>query len=455
MSNVLRAQIRDLAFSISQQKLLLDEMQSQLENLQAQLDLIVYPVLTLPPEITTEIFLRCLPKTRELDVVNPREVPLLLTHVCGAWRHIACSTPRLWTTFYIAEKHGFLDDLANIAETWFTRAGKCALSVKFHGSVTNETDFAILLPGLRRHAREVRSLELHADVDDFVMMKPPLECVSLQKLSIRLLGHLAEHPSVEMFTNGVPLLREVSMRAAPPSFLALPWQQLTKFTGELYTVRECLQALRAMPNLTECAFGPGAYEQVEDDDEAFSHPNIQHFTLFKSVTLPALQTLEMKDVDDFDPWALDSFLLRSAAPLRKLVIRPSVVGNEATEVILSRTFLALHLTELEIWHPSKSFIPVFFELFVQDANVLPRLQSLSFRGCHSASGGITVGSLIDQAAVRITQRRCLSGCAQLQQFHAVAGTRLDVSYTSPEAHLRKLEESGMDIYIGAEKDSVI
>ncbi|KAJ7044750.1 hypothetical protein C8F04DRAFT_941537, partial [Mycena alexandri] len=164
-----------------------------------------YPVPTLPPEITSEIFLRCLPEMRELNVVNPREAPLLWTHVCSAWRQIACSTPRLWTTFYITEKHGYLDDLANIAETWFTRAGKCALSVKFHGSVTNDTDFAILLPGLRRHAREVRSLELHAGVGDFIMM-PPLECVSLQKLSIHLLGYLLEHTPVEISAHIVGLL---------------------------------------------------------------------------------------------------------------------------------------------------------------------------------------------------------------------------------------------------------
>ncbi|KAJ7044759.1 hypothetical protein C8F04DRAFT_595941 [Mycena alexandri] len=468
MSNaILRAQFDALTSSISQQKLLLDEMQTQLESLQAQLDSIVYPVLTLPPEIMTEIFLYCLPEQRKLDVVNTKEAPLLLTHVCGAWRHIACSTPRLWTAFYITEKDGYLDDLANIAETWFTRAGKCALSVKFHGSRTGETDFVSLLPGLRRHAREMRSLELHAGVGDFVMM-PPLECVSLQKLSIRLLGYLPEHPPVEIFTNGVPLLREALMNAAPPSFLALPWQQLTKFTGELYTVRECMQALRAMPNLTECAFG--AYDR-EDDHEVFSHPNIRHFTLFKCnythaasadalgvVTLPALQTLEIKGVDDFDPWALDSFLLRSAAPLRKLVIRPSVVGNEATEVILSNTFLTLRLTELEIWHPSKRFIRLFFDSFAQDANALPRLRSLSFRGCDFVNGGMTVGAVVDMAALPVTQRRNLAGCAQLQSFHVVSKPHRNAMSVYAEARLlpfKKLKESGMDIYIGTEEESVI
>ncbi|KAJ7167598.1 hypothetical protein C8R46DRAFT_1093542, partial [Mycena filopes] len=64
---------------------------------------IVYPILTLPPEITTEIFLCCLPEKRLGDVVNTMEAPLLLLQVCSVWRQIAISTRRLWTTFYITD----------------------------------------------------------------------------------------------------------------------------------------------------------------------------------------------------------------------------------------------------------------------------------------------------------------------------------------------------------------
>ncbi|KAJ7044744.1 hypothetical protein C8F04DRAFT_1351130 [Mycena alexandri] len=262
------------------------------------------------------------------------------------------------------------------------------------------------------------------------------------------------------------------MCAAPPSFLALPWQQLTKFTGEVYTVRECLESLRAMPNLTECAFGVSS---LEDDTEVFSHPNIQHFNvlgcshlaagaasadILGHVTLPALRTLKIKDVVDFNHWTLDLFLLRSAAPLRKLVICPyEVVGNEFTEVILSDTFFTLRLTELEIWDPSNLFLPLLFDSIAQDANALPRLRNLSFRGCDFGTSGMTVGAVIDEAALPVTQRRHLAGCAQLQSFHLVAGRRdvaLDTVFS--EARLlpfKKLKESGMDIYIGTENSSVI
>ncbi|KAJ7181097.1 hypothetical protein C8R46DRAFT_844421, partial [Mycena filopes] len=53
----------------------------------------VYPILTLPVEITAEIFTHCLPDTPAPPSV--RIVPLLLARICRQWRNIACGTPRL------------------------------------------------------------------------------------------------------------------------------------------------------------------------------------------------------------------------------------------------------------------------------------------------------------------------------------------------------------------------
>ncbi|KAJ7741013.1 hypothetical protein B0H16DRAFT_1890580 [Mycena metata] len=415
-----------------------------MQSHQARRDPTPYPVLTLPPEITSEIFLCCLPETREFDVLNPKEAPLLLTHVCGAWRQIAIATPQLWTAFYIAEENGFF--------------GKCS------GNLIHSRR---LLPVLRRHERDVHSLELYVDVGDLVMIDPPLECVSLQKLTIGILIDSEELPSsslpLELFDTDLPLLREVLLSAAALSFLALPWQQLTKFTGELYHARDCLEALRAMPNLIECAFAAWR-DDARDSDEIFHHPNIQHFTvlgrltfdanaasvdILGHVTLPALRTLEIKDVDDFNASTLDSFLLRSAAPLQKLVICPSE-GDEVTEIILSDTFLALPLTELEIWRPSinEDNLPPLLDHLARDANALPWLRNLSFRDCDF---WMPLGAVVDNAALLVTQRRHLAGCQLLRSFHLVARMRWDASSDTLTSEatdaFENLKESGMDIYI--------
>ncbi|KAJ7166778.1 hypothetical protein C8R46DRAFT_872873, partial [Mycena filopes] len=62
--------------------------------IEKSLDSTVYPILTLPVEITAEIFIHCLPDAPASPSV--RIAPMLLARRCRQWRNIACSTPRLW-----------------------------------------------------------------------------------------------------------------------------------------------------------------------------------------------------------------------------------------------------------------------------------------------------------------------------------------------------------------------
>ncbi|KAJ7085015.1 hypothetical protein C8R43DRAFT_1174403, partial [Mycena crocata] len=63
-------------------------------SVQESLDLIIYPILTIPAEITTEIFLHCLPENPAHP--SATEAPMLLGAICRVWREIAYSNPRLW-----------------------------------------------------------------------------------------------------------------------------------------------------------------------------------------------------------------------------------------------------------------------------------------------------------------------------------------------------------------------
>ncbi|KAJ7241858.1 hypothetical protein C8J57DRAFT_1019258, partial [Mycena rebaudengoi] len=66
------------------------------ENLQSRLDEYIYPVLTLPVDITSEIFIHFLPvypsRPRYVDMLSPA----LLGQICRHWRDVAFGTPRLW-----------------------------------------------------------------------------------------------------------------------------------------------------------------------------------------------------------------------------------------------------------------------------------------------------------------------------------------------------------------------
>ncbi|KAJ6513509.1 hypothetical protein DFH09DRAFT_941412, partial [Mycena vulgaris] len=73
------------------------ERQRRLNNekkaIQTTMNLITFPILTIPAEITSEIFLHCLPAEPQLPT---SAAPMLLGAICREWRSIAHGDPRLW-----------------------------------------------------------------------------------------------------------------------------------------------------------------------------------------------------------------------------------------------------------------------------------------------------------------------------------------------------------------------
>ncbi|KIM87094.1 hypothetical protein PILCRDRAFT_64097, partial [Piloderma croceum F 1598] len=54
------------------------------------------PVRSLHPELAAEIFSHCIPAWRRRASPHHKRAMMLCSHVCGRWRDIALSTPRLW-----------------------------------------------------------------------------------------------------------------------------------------------------------------------------------------------------------------------------------------------------------------------------------------------------------------------------------------------------------------------
>ncbi|KAJ6458625.1 hypothetical protein C8R47DRAFT_995027, partial [Mycena vitilis] len=91
----LRARLAEIDAEITQQSQRMKDLCENRMSLQSQLDaVLVYPVLTLPLEITSEIFIYCLPDKIARVMLN--EAPFVLLKICRQWREIALSTPKLW-----------------------------------------------------------------------------------------------------------------------------------------------------------------------------------------------------------------------------------------------------------------------------------------------------------------------------------------------------------------------
>ncbi|KAJ7462105.1 hypothetical protein FB451DRAFT_1267815 [Mycena latifolia] len=111
--------------------------------------LLRHPILTLPVEITAEIFVRCLfsledlrSQTWEMDRAEQTErreelktrAPIIFLGVCRAWRDIALTTPRLWTT--LCFQYSFYEtpdeipwgpsEIEAFIDRWLSRAGHSA-----------------------------------------------------------------------------------------------------------------------------------------------------------------------------------------------------------------------------------------------------------------------------------------------------------------------------------------
>ncbi|KAJ7788795.1 hypothetical protein B0H13DRAFT_1676394, partial [Mycena leptocephala] len=89
----LRARIDKLSTEIVLQRRLLEKLEKDKSLVQRQLNSVLDPVARFPLEISSEIFLCCLPPLPEAAA---HHFPMLLLKICNAWTSIALSTPALW-----------------------------------------------------------------------------------------------------------------------------------------------------------------------------------------------------------------------------------------------------------------------------------------------------------------------------------------------------------------------
>lgn len=92
-------------------------------RLQAYLNHIIYPILSIPAELTSEIFLHCL--ADKPIVPSASRAPMLLGMVCRQWRSIAHGDPRLWTSLNLGRWDGPGVDL--LVREWLARARRMPL----------------------------------------------------------------------------------------------------------------------------------------------------------------------------------------------------------------------------------------------------------------------------------------------------------------------------------------
>ncbi|KAJ7641199.1 hypothetical protein FB45DRAFT_1053769 [Roridomyces roridus] len=324
-----RARVVAIAAEIDQFEQRIRALQVEQDFFQHRLDAYEYPVLTLPNEIVSEIFIHFLPTYPHCPPMKGRESPTTLTHICRRWHEIALATPKLWraiAVFYTQKR----TKQTRLVQTWLNRSGSCPLSIRLGPSdlVSKEAFLAILL-----HSERWHHVELGMPAPEVALIKGPMPL--LESFSLEVDRSDYTHPATTF--GDFPRLRSLTLDNAGDARW-LPISQLTTLTfQDVHHLTNCLPLLRDAVNLVhlsliDCTIVPPQSNNI-------TLTRVQTFAMIQCLagphmldilTLPALCTLRMPAGGlGLDPInSLTSFISRSGCKLQKVVFTRPVHRSE-------------------------------------------------------------------------------------------------------------------------------
>ncbi|KAJ7684234.1 hypothetical protein DFH06DRAFT_1155082 [Mycena polygramma] len=291
-------QIRDL-----REKLRALELEKKIA--QERLDSYKYPVLTVPNELISEIFLHVLPVYPLAPPLAGPSSPTALSQICRRWREIALATPSLWRAITL---YGHEDPSPQRTETWLSRSGVCPLSISVTDFGTQSKTLAPFVP----HCARWEHAFLHLYPSQFPTIDVPLP--RLRHLSLHIV------PDDDLYSATfphAPLLRSVVCDDNTAANIILPWDQLTSLTLHSVFPSECTPILQQTPNLVYCKL-----DLIHEDDD-LHEPDIR---------FPRLESLSF--VEGLDPVTgyIETFIVPA---LRNLKIPDSFLGPDRIGTLAS------------------------------------------------------------------------------------------------------------------------
>ncbi|KAJ7149558.1 hypothetical protein C8R46DRAFT_1309377 [Mycena filopes] len=217
------------------------------------------PVLTLPPEIVSEIFVSFLPSYPEPPPQFGPLSPSFLCQICRQWRAIAVSTPDLWRAidfelFDRSRSRTFGTAELELAETWLARSGTRPLSIRLICTPDLEINpsFDILFGNLLLYCDRWEYLHLEVPFEFFALVDGNMPL--LRALTVGLNEYSRPHSSAMPPFRRAPELRSVLLTESFTTALVLPWAQLTRLESGCLYIYEGLSILDAAPQLLHCQF---------------------------------------------------------------------------------------------------------------------------------------------------------------------------------------------------------
>nr|GAT48180.1 predicted protein [Mycena chlorophos] len=284
----------------------------------AQLQKVIFPILSVPVEITTLIFAYYAEGIAEHCYKSFQSSPLLLTHVCRAWRQIALASPKLWTRIYMQSCTS--PEVDAMFRRCFESAGNLPLDVDL-SLATDPQVYDILAA----NSDKCRSLAISFPTIDNLSVEgisPHLSQLHTLRLHIR-----GQHDPITTFADTPALRRlEIFWSCTPFSEFHLPWGQLTHLLLDWWNSSHgtTIDVLRLVPQLEVLEFPAARYPE--------STPLLD---------FPRLRTLRFREVGKVNLGILDSM---RCLKLQNLELHATIIGWDDVQTL--RKFLAENCKEL-------------------------------------------------------------------------------------------------------------
>ncbi|KAJ7083485.1 hypothetical protein C8R44DRAFT_992037 [Mycena epipterygia] len=324
-----RAGIANIDAEILRLQLSIEALRMERKTIQTRLDSYTYPVLTLPNEIVSEIFIQFLP----VYPLCPRMIgllsPICLTQICLEWRELALGTPALWRA---VSTHALTHERQlHMLQSWLSRSGCCPLSIKMEGGIYNADSCHQIFAAIAPHCARWEYLKLSCtSLSDLLTIAGPIPLLRDLDIAVYEGGLVPaaafrQAPRLRAFTD-----RRQYQLTYPPNFL--PWDQLTSVTLVAIKPVECSAILNQTVNLVHCELiiWGGALDQPDD----IQLTSLKSLVLMKfdmdvvpaqyliTFIVPALRKLQVPDefLLSTPIGTLESFISKSGCQLQEVCI---------------------------------------------------------------------------------------------------------------------------------------
>ena len=373
----------------------------------------------LPSEVIAEIFLFCIPPVT-CGVNNHREpaapdpdidafTPFKLGTICSAWRRIAWSSPRLWTSITLRLNNRNIKGQLELLGAWLARSGELPLSIRLDSEEENHwtppASPATALEVVNKYAHRWHDLDLRIPTTCYAYLpRPEVPLPLLASLNLNPPGGQGERRhTVEMLQS--VQLSSISLSSVYLISMKFNWDQITDLHLEAFYVDECLTTLCRTPNIVTCSL-----RNVIGGDDGHTLPSTP-------IVLEYLKTLNIDNEKNTSiSLLLDSIQIPNATEInfagRNLVHVPQICSLISRSPSL-RTFSLLRMTI-----PGQHLLLQILESLKTVTNLRLDIPPVyPDRSGHSASLNDRVFEQCNPILALAEQKECLLPSLEVFEYH--------------------------------------